>query len=132
MLDLLHDVSLLLATPVDQTPVGGGDKTPAPGWFQTISSFGLIIPILLIFLFLVWLPQRKRDREIKEQLGAMAKGDKVRSIGGIIGTVMSVDGDEVVVKVDESSNTKLRFAKAAIASVTKKNAKDDDKPADKA
>ena len=128
MLDLLNDVSLLLANApasVDSQPVGTGNE--APGWFAALASYGLIPLLLLVFIVMIWLPQRRRDKETTAQLAAMGKGDKVRSIGGIIGTVMSVDGDEVVVKVDESSNTKLRFAKSAIAVVTPRNAPSDGK-----
>jgi preprotein translocase YajC subunit len=42
---------------------------------------------------------------------------KVMTIGGIKGTVTDVREDEVVVKVDESSNTKMRFTRGAIQKV---------------
>ena len=44
----------------------------------------------------------------------LAKNDKVRTIGGIIGTVVDVKGDEVVLKIDESNNTKIRLSASAI------------------
>jgi preprotein translocase subunit YajC len=47
-------------------------------------------------------------------LSALAKGDKVTSIGGICGTVVEVRDDELVVKVDENNNMRLRFARWAI------------------
>ena len=45
---------------------------------------------------------------------SLAKNDKVRTIGGIIGTVVDIKGDEVTLKVDESNNTKIRIAASAI------------------
>jgi preprotein translocase subunit YajC len=45
---------------------------------------------------------------------ALEKNDKVRTIGGIIGTVVDVKGDEVILKVDESNNTKIRVVSSAI------------------
>ena len=44
----------------------------------------------------------------------LKKNDRVRTIGGIIGTVVDIKGDEITLKVDESNNTKIRVAKDAI------------------
>jgi len=44
----------------------------------------------------------------------LKKNDKVRTIGGILGTIVDVRGDEVVLKVDESNNTKIRISTSAI------------------
>ena len=44
----------------------------------------------------------------------LKKGDKVTSIGGICGTVVEVRDDELVVKVDENNNIRLRFSRWAI------------------
>ncbi|MHC4412334.1 MAG: preprotein translocase subunit YajC [Planctomycetota bacterium] len=44
----------------------------------------------------------------------MKKNDKVRTIGGIIGTIVDIKGDEVTLKVDESNNTKIKVASSAI------------------
>jgi preprotein translocase subunit YajC len=50
-------------------------------------------------------------------LNTLKKGDKVTSIGGIIGTVIEIKDREVVVKVDESSNTRMKFLRSAIRNV---------------
>jgi len=53
-------------------------------------------------------------------LAALKKGDKVTSIGGIVGTIMDVREDEVVVKVDEGNNIRMRFARWAIRGIGEK------------
>jgi preprotein translocase subunit YajC len=63
------------------------------------------------FLFMSW-RQRRRVRERKEFIGALAVGDTVRSIGGIIGVIKSLDEDEAVLDVE---GTRLRFQRGAIA-----------------
>jgi len=78
----------------------------------TFVTFGLVI---LIFYFLIIRPQNKKQKEVKKMLSALKKGDKVVSIGGIHGTVVSVKEQSTVVKVDD--NTKLEFSKSAISSV---------------
>jgi preprotein translocase subunit YajC len=48
---------------------------------------------------------------------SLKKNDRVRTIGGILGTVMDVRDDEIVLKIDEATNTKMRVIPAAIATV---------------
>jgi len=47
----------------------------------------------------------------------LKKNDRIVTIGGILGTVMNVQKDEVTIRVDESTNTKLRMQRNAIARV---------------
>ena len=44
----------------------------------------------------------------------LQKNDKVRTIGGIIGTVVDIRDDEITLKVDESNNTKIKVATSAV------------------
>ena len=60
---------------------------------------------------------RKQKNERQRLINNLAKNDRVLTIGGIIGTVASVRDNEVVVMVDESSNTKMTFLKTAIQRV---------------
>ena len=46
---------------------------------------------------------------------ALGKGDKVQTIGGIIGTVMDIKDDEITLKIDESNNTKMKILRSAIS-----------------
>ena len=47
----------------------------------------------------------------------LTRNDRVLTIGGAIGTVVSVKDNEVVLKVDESTNTKMTFVKTAIQKI---------------
>jgi preprotein translocase subunit YajC len=87
----------------------------------TFVTFGLVI---LIFYFLIIRPQNKKQKETQKMLGALKKGDKVISIGGIRGTVVSVKDQVVVVKVDD--DTKLEFTKSAISTVLEQGQSTDD------
>ncbi len=110
------------------------DAAAQGSMWTTLIMFAAII---LIFYFLIIRPQKKRDKETKAMLDAMKKGDKVVSIGGIHGTVVTVKDQSVIVKVDD--NTRLEFSKSAISSVVNKDAakanpnkkKDDKKVEDK-
>ena len=72
--------------------------------------------IILIFYFLIIRPQRKRQKETDKMLAAVKKGDKIVTIGGIHGSIKSVDDQTVIVKVDD--NTTMKFNRTAIHSVT--------------
>ena len=90
---------------------------------KPIDSFTLMLPAMLaamiVFMFLSSRSQRKREkREREEMYAAMAKNDRVQTIGGVIGTVISVKDNEVVLKVDESTNTKMTFIKSAIQKIS--------------
>jgi len=45
---------------------------------------------------------------------SLQKNDKVRTIGGIIGTIVDVRDDEITLKIDESNNTKIKIATSAV------------------
>jgi preprotein translocase YajC subunit len=56
-------------------------------------------------------------------LQSLEKNDRVRTIGGMIGTVVEIKGDEVRLKVDESNNTKMWFISSAIGKNLSKDTK---------
>jgi preprotein translocase subunit YajC len=79
-------------------------------------QFPLMIgAIVLIFYFLIIRPQGKRTKETKSMLGALKKGDRIVSAGGVHGQVTAVKENTVTVKVDDT--TKIEFSKSSISSV---------------
>lgn len=84
------------------------------------SSIIMFVAIIAIFYFLIYRPQKKRDKEAKAMIASMKKGDKVVTIGGIHGTIVTVKDKTVVVKVDDSA--RIEFSKDAISSVVSKDA----------
>lgn len=80
------------------------------------SSYGLlIIPMVAMFAIMI-IPQRRRDKKVKEMLAALKPGDRVRTIGGIYGTISSIRDDVVVLAVGPDK-VKLVFARGAISQV---------------
>jgi preprotein translocase subunit YajC len=74
--------------------------------------------LLGVMYFAMIMPKRKQDKQRKDMLTNMKRGDEVTTIGGIIGKVVDPKEDRVLVKVDESSNTKIWFSRSAIAKVS--------------
>ncbi|MDY0081150.1 MAG: preprotein translocase subunit YajC [Ignavibacteriaceae bacterium] len=89
----------------------GGDQ--GGGLMSTLIMFGAIF---LIFYFMIIRPQQKRTKEREKLLSSIQKGDKVITNGGIHGVVSSVEEKTVILQV--SDNTKLKFERSAITSVT--------------
>jgi len=50
-------------------------------------------------------------------VASLKKNDRVRTIGGILGTIIDVRDDEIVLKIDEANNTKIRIIPSAVAQV---------------
>lgn len=97
---------LLMAPPPEGAEAGAG---------SVIGSFLPFIAIILIFYFLIIRPQNKKRKETEKMLGALKKGDKIVTIGGVYGTIQNVKESTVIVKVDE--NVKLEFLRSAISNV---------------
>ncbi len=86
------------------------------------SMFLSLMFAMVVFMLLSSRSQKKREkREREEMYASLSRNDRVLTIGGVIGTVLSIKDDEVVLKVDESTNTKMTFTKSAIQRVLKDN-----------
>lgn len=105
---------------------GGNDdgdegQPVAPGPCGAMGSPHIMLFVVLggFLLLYFWSGRTRRKQEAKrrEMLENLKKGDKVTSIGGICGSVVEVREDEVVVKVDETGNTRMRLARWAIRGV---------------
>lgn len=78
-----------------------------------LSTLLFLAVMVGVFYFLVLRPQRQRMKRQQELASDLAVGDRVQTIGGIIGVVSRVDDDSVVLDLETGS---LRVTKRAIAS----------------
>ena len=77
----------------------------------------LLIGIMIVWFFSMFSGQRREKKKRAALLASLNKGSKVQTVGGILGTVVEVRDHDVLVKVDENSNTRIRFTRNAIQSV---------------
>ena len=75
-------------------------------------SMLLPLGILVIFYLFFIRPQQKRQKEERIFREGLEKGDKVLTIGGIYGRIVSLDETSALIQVDE--NVKVRFDKTAL------------------
>lgn len=72
--------------------------------------------LFFIFYFILIRPQQKRLKLHQEMMKALAKGDRVMTGGGILGTIIKFEGDEIVV-VEVAPSVRVRVSRASIAEV---------------
>jgi preprotein translocase subunit YajC len=98
----------------------GGGQAPANQQGQGPGGFGyepliLIAAMVAIMYFFMFRPQAKREKERKEMLGALKKGDRVMTNGGIFGTIVGLNDQTAVLRIDD--DVTVEFLRAAIARV---------------
>ena len=86
------------------------------GLSSFFSSYGLLIVLMVAMFAIMIIPQRRRDKKVKDMLSSLKAGDRVRTIGGIYGTIASIKEDTVMLLVGPDK-VKLVFARGAIAQV---------------
>lgn len=72
-----------------------------------------IIPLLALAYLLIIRPQRQRARKTQQAQSGIEEGDNVVTIGGIVGRVVSLEGDRAVLEV--APDLEVEFLRQAIA-----------------
>ncbi len=98
-------------------PQGGQGGDPGGQMVSTLIMFGTLI---VVFYFFMIRPQSKKQKELKNMLDNLQRGDKVITTSGIHGSVSDIDEESKTVVLNVSDNTKMKFDKASIAVVVSK------------
>ena len=93
----------------------------------TISMLGTFMPLVLIFVFM-WLimirPQRKKEKALREKINAMKVGDKVTTVGGVMGKISKIKDDFVILETGnigtQDEKSFIKFEKSAIKDIETK------------
>ena len=89
-----------------------------PGLANSMTTFLPLILMFVVMYFLMIRPQQKRAKEQKAMMEALAKGDEVVTIGGILGKVSKVTEQHVTIEV--ASGTEVVVQKHAVSSLLPK------------
>ena len=87
---------------------------PAPDLPFDMFSILMIGAIFLIFMTLMG---GRKEKKRRQQLSKVGKHDRIRTRGGIIGSVVESKQDVVVIKVDESRDTRMTLDRQYIDAV---------------
>lgn len=107
-----------------QTPTqapAAPDGTAQPGGNPGNQFLFVMIAVFAVMYFLTIRPNQKREKERREMLSKLAKGDKVVTSSGICGTIVGLTDKTVVLRVSDDSNVKMEFLRGAIGQVTSRD-----------
>lgn len=99
---------------------GGGESAQGTGGggFLGSSQFLMLIAMFAIFYFLLIRPNTKREKERREMLASLSKGDSVVTAGGIHGTIVGINEKSVVLRVSDDPPVKMEFQRSSVSRVT--------------
>ncbi|WP_075982423.1 preprotein translocase subunit YajC [Bacillus massilinigeriensis] len=80
-----------------------------------VGTIGPLLLMFVLFYFLLIRPQQKRQKAVQQMQESLKKGDKIVTIGGLHGTIDSLDEDKVVIKCGDGSH--LTYDRVAIRDV---------------
>ncbi|MCU0435989.1 MAG: preprotein translocase subunit YajC [Bacteroidia bacterium] len=96
-------ILLQAAQPAQGAPGGSG-----------IVNILMIVALIVVFYFFMIRPQQKKAKEQKKLMNELQKGDKVVTIGGIIGKIVEY-GDDTDFVIETEGGNRLRMLKSAIS-----------------
>lgn len=81
--------------------------------FENYSIWLMIVPLVALYIFMI-IPQRRKDKATQDMRNDIMVGDRVITVGGIIGRVVQVKDDVVTIETG-NEKTRLRMMKTAIS-----------------
>jgi preprotein translocase subunit YajC len=119
------------------SPAYAQDLNGMLGSLGNATQFLPLVLIFVVFYFLLIRPQQQKQKEMRQMLGALKRGDKVVTGGGILGVVQRVpmtttkEGKQVEsneIEVEIAPNLKVTVLRETITSVIRPQAANDAKP----
>ena len=87
--------------------------------FQTLT---LALPMIAIFYFLLWRPQSQRQKELRQKVDNLRRGDMVVTAGGILGKVAKAAGaEDQEILVEIADNVQVKVLKSTLSDVRPKS-----------
>ncbi len=78
----------------------------------------LMVIMFAVMYFLIIRPQKQKEKKRQEMITNVRKQDRIVTAGGVHGVVVSVKEDEVIIRVDDAKDVKLKIDKSALTSVS--------------
>ncbi|GBR00984.1 preprotein translocase subunit YajC [Acetobacter oeni] len=101
-----------LISPAYAQSVGG-----AAGALGSYVQFLPYVLVFGIFYFLMIRPQQQKQKQLRESLSKLRRGDRVLTAGGIIGLVRKTDADSDEVELEIAPNVRVQVLRSTITSV---------------
>ena len=80
-----------------------------------MESILMIVLMLAVFYFLIIRPENKRKKSAEEMRNSLRKGDRITTIGGMVGKIVQVNTNTVVFETSDD-RVRIEIAKWGIQS----------------
>jgi preprotein translocase subunit YajC len=84
--------------------------------------------MFVVMYFLILRPQKRKERERKALLSRVKKNDRVVTAGGLHGVITSVRENEVILRIDDAKDVKVKIDRSAIAAVLEVSHEETEEP----
>ena len=89
----------------------------------TFQMLTLVVPMFAIVYFLLWRPQSQRQKQLRQMIDGLRRGDTVVTAGGILGKVVKASAaDDPEILVEIADNVQVKVLKATLSDVRAKSA----------
>jgi preprotein translocase subunit YajC len=78
----------------------------------------LMIIMFAVMYFLIIRPQKQKEKKRQQMITNVRKQDRIVTAGGVHGVVVSVKENEVIVRIDDAKDVKIKVDKSALTSVS--------------
>lgn len=85
----------------------------APAQGNPMGNIILLVGIVVVFYFFMIRPQMKRQKEARKFREGLQKGDKVVTIGGVYGKIISIEENNIA-KIEIAENVVIKMDKSAL------------------
>ena len=93
----------------------------------TFQMLTLALPMIAIFYFLLWRPQSQRQKQLRQMIDNLRRGDTVVTAGGILGKVAKASAaEDPEILVEIADNVQVKVLKATLSEVRAKSAEKSD------
>lgn len=87
---------------------------------QPFNIMWVALPVAaILFIFVVWLPENRKRKEVEKRLSELKKNDLVVTSAGMIGIVVNASPDSkiITIRVDDGNNTKIRILRSSVSHI---------------
>jgi preprotein translocase subunit YajC len=88
-----------------------------PAAMNSLIQFAPLVLIVIVFYFLLIRPQQVQQKSLKQKLGALKRGDKIVTAGGVVGTVKKVTEGASEIEVEIAPNVTVSVVRSTITTV---------------
>ncbi len=78
----------------------------------------LMVIMFAVMYFLIIRPQKQKEKKRQEMITNVRKQDRIVTAGGVHGVVVSVKESEIIIRVDDAKDVKIKVDKSALTSVS--------------